>query len=156
MDQESLIKAIKRAIDNPAFRSKPDGTTFCNLFCQQILNDLGCHDLDGLIAREMGEKVLDLIALSGDSMVSWQEVTWQKSIEIAKIGYPVLGWSPCLLEEHGHVVIIAPEEPELSKTFGGLVPMCASISRYPFENRIQKISEAYRIADKPRYLAWLG
>lgn len=153
---DKLNTAIAKAIANSKWTSLPDGTTYCNDFCQEILGDLGCHDLDGLLARDMGEKVLSLIASAGDSISPWQEITWQKAIENAKIGIPVLGWAEIPEEKHAHVVIVAPEDPEESGTFGGLVPMCASIARNPFQNRIMKISEAYRVANKPRYFAWLG
>jgi len=151
-----LNAAIEAAINNAAWKSLPDGTTFCNDFCQQILNAMGCKELDGLKARDMGMRVLDAIARTGDTISSWQEVTAQKAVDMAKTGTAVLGWSPILEEAHGHVVIVAPEAMEDSGTFGGPVPMCASIAKYPFLNRIMKVSEAYRVANKPRYFAWLG
>jgi hypothetical protein len=151
---ENLNSAINRAITNEEFNSIP-GTTYCNQFCQQILNDLGCHDLDGLMARDMGQKILALIT-QGYPPCLWLEMNASQSVEKAKSGIPVLGWAAIEQETHGHVVIIAPEDMELSTTFGCDVPMCASIAPAPFKNRIMKISEAYRKENSPRYFAWLG
>jgi len=151
-----LTAAIAAAIANPAWKSTPDGVTHCNGFCQQILNAGGCHDLDGLVARDMGNTVLAIIAKAGDNICQWQEVTAQKAVDAAMAGYFVLGWSPILEETHGHVVIIAPEPMEMSGTFGGFVPMCASIAPSPFLNRIMTIAEAYRVANKPRFFQWQG
>jgi hypothetical protein len=152
----NLTAAISAAIANPAWKSTSDGTTFCNEFCQEILHTANCHELDGLVARDMGNKIVTDIMAAGDGLCKWQEVTAQKAVDAAKIGAFVLGWSPILEEQHGHVVIVAPEDMEDSGTFGCPVPMVASIAPYPFLNRIMKVSEAYRVANKPRFFQWLG
>lgn len=146
-----LTAAINQAVANKAWTSLPDGTTFCNSFCQQILHAFGCHELDGMVAREMGERVLQDIARAGEGLCNWQEVIPAKAVEMAKQDCLVLGWSACEGEAHGHVVVVAPEDMEDSGTFGTKVPMCASIAKYPFQNRVMKVSEAYRVANKPRY-----
>src|SRR5260221_2236655 len=121
---DSLSEAIDAAVANPAWKSRPDGTTFCNYFCQEILHAAGCKDLDDLDARDMGLKVLNEIARAGDGFCAWLEITASKAVELAKAGKFVLGWAPIMNEAHGHVVIVAPEDMEQSGTFGRSVPMC--------------------------------
>jgi hypothetical protein len=155
--QDTMTKlqgAIETAVADKRWTSLPDGTTFCNLFCQEIAHAFGCYFLDGLAAREMGERIISEIGSAGDGVASWQEVAAQRAVDMAKADSFVLGWAPILDQEHGHVVVVAPEDMEQSDTFGSRVPMCASIAKYPFSNRVMKVSEAYRVANKPRYFLW--
>lgn len=151
-----LSAAINAAIENKAWTSLPDGTTFCNDFCQEIAHAFGITELDGMLARAMGEHILSVIAAAGSQPCRWQEVTAAKAVEMAMQGSFILGWSSVEGEAHGHVVVVAPEVMEMSITFGGPVPMVASIAPNPFLNRIMKVSEAYRVANKPSFFAWLG
>ena len=154
----ALTERLEAACDNPAWNSLPDGTTYCNYFCQQVAHAFGIKDLDQpngapLMAADMGPKLREFMKEPG---CPWREVSMAKAQELANRGEFVLGWAGAPEgEHHGHVVVIAPGEMENSASFGYPVPLCASIAKYDpkgeSKNRIDKVSIFYRADNKPVY-----
>ena len=157
METDLLNQLISEAMSNPDWVSTP-GVTHCNSTVIYIANGFNIHDLDGLMARDMGEIIKRMISMSQglDQSCKWMEDTPVNAVVHAKGGNFAFAWSPILQETHGHVAVVAPEDMEFSGTYGSQVPMVASISPYPFSNRIQKVSEAFRVINKPAYFLYKG
>lgn len=144
------------------WESKPDGTTYCNFFCQEIARGFGITELDlsggaPLMAADMGPKIQRLIqdAQLDGTPCKWREDVAQRAVEHAKKGGFVLAWAGAPVgEKHGHVAVLAPEDMEMSGTFGYPVPRCASIARNPFHNRIGRVSEFFKASNKPVYFLY--
>lgn len=155
---EELVKKLQIAIDranhNSDWDSTPDGTTHCNSYCFQIASDVApaaARDMLGgdgqiLMATPMGEK---LLKLGGD----WRQDIAQRAVDHAKKGGFALGWAGAPVGHHGHVVVVAPQDMQDSLSFGGKVPMVASIAGYgKGPNRIDKASWFYKADNKPIWL----
>lgn len=99
----ALFDAICSTYDRTDIAPLPDGTTFCNVAVQGVLNLMGCHDLDGMSADQM--------CAYFPMSPSWENIkTMDQAQEMANEGSILVAGldSIALNQSHGHVCVIRP------------------------------------------------
>lgn len=136
-----LVDAICEAYDrytSSQYNNKL-GVTYCNLAAQDIAESLGCQDLEGKLANEM----IDAIMNSRE----WSEVSMEKAQDLANQGSLVFA----TLKEmpHGHICVVRPGQPKSSGKWGD-VPSVMNVGK---DNFISK-GLNWAFADYPKIYVW--
>jgi len=116
-------------------------TTFCNEFIQSICNGLGYSGLNGLMANQMIDFMLD-------PKNGWITVDDAVAQAHANNGALVIAGKKNPTG-HGHVCLIIPGILEQSNSFGKSVPKCANVGKDVFIGK--RISFAFPVSMIPQY-----
>lgn len=147
---EALRTLCQRLITDPRYIAHDitgDGRpeTFCNFAAAEAANAYGCHDLDGLNAD------MQLLRLQGQPF-GWTIGTGTRAAAHALLGGLAFA-AKSYPGEHGHITLIAPEPPEMSGSWGIMVPIVAHVGKPP--NAIKKVSGAFPVAKgEPQYFLY--
>lgn len=112
------------------YAADEDGTTHCNEFVQSACNEIGCHDLDGMLATEM------IDTMRGRPQ-AWKQVTFADAQAIANNDHLVIiGWRNPEEGEHSHVCLVIPGTMIWSNSFGKDLPVVANAGKTTFYGRV--------------------
>ena len=151
-----LIDVILDCYDNSKLYPLPDGTTYCNLGAQAILNKFGCHDFDGKTADEIYD------FLTGGNLY-WKEIPMTLAQEAANKGtivFAILN-GKLLGQGHGHIAVVRPGLPCDSGKWG-IVPRVMNVGREmfiaraksgPLTNMACGVNEAF--VPMPQFFKWI-
>lgn len=116
---------------------KQEWRTKCNFGVQHVAHALYCHDLDGLRADQMVQKL-------GAGYAPWREDSLERGVEHAlRGGLAIVGWDNPADGKSGHVATIAPREMALSPSWGVKVPFLANVGT-PEAQGIKLMSACFR------------
>lgn len=124
-----LVAVLQKIVNDPQYKMKPDGTTFCNYAVADTGIALGIHTLTRQQTANMMYKYLSS---------SSRKLTDGLAVELAKEGCWVVAAQKN--EGHGHINTIYPADMGFSGSWNKKVPMCANVGH---KNGIMKISQAF-------------
>jgi hypothetical protein len=150
---KKLMELCEQAVTNPAFIAHDitgDGKaeTFCNRSVRFIAEGMGAF---GYFRHDTSASQMVRLL---DGRFGWREEwDFERIAAFAQKGaLIIIGVAE---EPHGHVVVAAPMPCQLSGSWGGMVPMVAHVGGGKTPNGIVKLSEAFRLAQRPRLKAYL-
>ena len=122
------------------------GVTYCNQFVAYVADAAGCHDLHGLLANQ----IIDKISVESDKWVMVEADLAQKAANDGQ--FVIAGASNAA--GHGHVCVIIPGIVTWSKMLEDDVPCVANVGN---KNECGRPASFYFTkAMKPRYWIWRG
>ena len=116
---EELKLFLEDTIKNPKYIAH-DGLTFCNHFVQDVFSHFGYQDFKGLTANQ----IFDYCEKS-ENFKEWQPL--ECAHLVARHG--ILCVAAIKGNPHGHVAIVFPGIPVLSKKWGQEVPLVVSTGK---------------------------
>ena len=141
LDVIKLKAACDAAIANPAYQPKKTewGTleTHCNQAVVEIAGKMGVG-----LPLVCADELCDLFAQK------WELVSPENAVQIALFGGVCVAGRK--FTGHGHVAVVYPAQMQFSATYQKAVPVLANVGK---ENRVMRVSEAFREAEAPDYWA---
>lgn len=134
-DLYGLLDAIHDAYSRPEYTPQPDGTTFCNKFTSEVVNNLGFKGTEGLLANQ----IVDLLSKHDQ----WSEIPMEKAQDLANQGSLIVAGTHG--EPHGHVCVVCPGKQRSSARWT-TTPVVASVGK---QNMIRGASWAF--SDLPKF-----
>jgi len=153
-----LIDACCEAIENPNYRPRADGTTFCNIFVDAVaVKVFGNHDFDGLTADQ-------IYAFCESHADKYTEIQMGEAQDMANQGSFVIAAATATMvnQSDGHVCVIRPGLLKDSGKWGPCPSVC-NIGRQNFIGRAPSgpiqgmpagVNEAFQ--PMPKFFAWRG
>jgi hypothetical protein len=124
--------------------------TFCNFGVRDILLEGDDHSVVNMTANTM----YDFLSLGTNGPNSRgfcaTEISWDDAVRYAKEGITVI--LAAKGKNHGHVVIVAPEDLKESKVWGKKVPTAYNIG---LENKKKTIDEIWGVGSKDKVKAFI-
>jgi hypothetical protein len=124
------------------------GTTYCNVAVMGIAAQMGCQELNGLIADEIYQ------VMATNPSGRWTKVEGAEATLHALGGGLAIAGLPShrLMEAHGHVAVVYPQGMEASGSLGHDVPMLANVGKTV---GVMKSTAAFPVADgEAEYYIW--
>ena len=122
-DPVQLNAAQDAVFADKAYWPTDNGTTYCNLATQDVLNRLGYNALGGMTADIMYQ----MISASPD----WLIKPMADAIDLVQEGVILVAILPAMKlgQSHGHVNTLTPGSPDTSGKWGVKTPLCMNLGR---------------------------
>lgn len=133
-----LLDAIHTAYSRPEYLPK-DGVTHCNQFVVDVCSVMGFRGLDGLLANE----IIDALV----NNPQWSEIELERCQELANGGTLII--AGVKEQFHGHVNVICPGKEKVSGRWG-VVPTVANVGKTNFIGK--GVNWAFSV--KPKFWVW--
>jgi hypothetical protein len=144
-----LKNACDVAMSDPKFQPDPEaGVTHCNQAVAYVAGQLGCHELDGLMADEQYQ------VMATNASGHWRKVDGSTATLHALDGGLAIAamTSQRTGQAHGHVAVVYPEGMQASPSLGHDVPTLANVGRFV---GVVKSSAAFPVANgEADYFVW--